>query len=998
MKKSNAKAKREAKKQQHKQNWQKAAEERKQKEIAEMERNRQLEAARQLKQKKEATLQEWQAAAPENRKSLSKAAGVKSTFVVGNTLYMTTFGKGNDAILEKKIAEDGTITSIPKPEETAFSAQLWYLTGEQQLAGITTTREANAIEITNGRIHIAKNVYVGNPLYCKEKIGIPQNRDMLGLKEILEQRYFGTTFQDTVHIQLIYNILDIEKILAEYTTNAVFALDNVSGNTDDFLGNLSTRNPYDAFIQPEKHAEHFNNRKDLMEKVRQQGEDFFDFTDNKRIGYFGKAFFYQRGQKEFQKEDIEIYHILTLMGSLRQWVTHSDENENKISRTWLYQLEKNLLSEYQETLDCNYNDIVNELTKNFTKTNATNLNFLSELLDIPVEELAESYFRFAITKEYKNLGFCIKTFREILLERHELVDIKENHAVYDSIRNKLYKMMDFVLVYAYQSEEGQKTAQLLASSLRAALTEQGKETIYKEEAERLWNLCGDKLLKIKQFKGSEVKEYQKTKIEVQLPPILKPAKDVTCFTKLLYILTMFLDGKEINDLLTTLINKFDNIRSFLEVLEQLELKTTFVEDYAFFAQSQRLCEEITQLKSFARMGKPVANAKQAMMIDAVRILGTDKTEEELQTLANRFFKDENGNLLKKGNHGMRNFIASNVISNTRFHYLIRYGQPENLHKLSQNQAAVQFVLHRIAQNQKKQGQIAKNQIDRYYETCGGRNQFASQEEKIEFLSDIITGMHYDQFEQVKQSDQNATPQEKREKEKYKAIISLYLTVLYHLVKNLVNINARYVIGFHFVERDAQLYDQLYGTKIIKKIKDKKYTAVTECILNDPDQNKKDSQMRTVHEKAAAAKNRYLQSVKWNCKTRENLEKADGTAIRFFRNTVAHLGVVRNVHCYINDIRAIDSYFGLYHYLVQKTLEAECKTPNAPTKAYFEKLETYRTYCKDFLHVLCLPFAYCIPRYKNLSVEQLFDRNETKAEPKDEWNPTEATEAELVPIS
>lgn len=223
-------------------------------------------------------------------------------------------------------------------------------------------------------------------------------------------------------------------------------------------------------------------------------------------------------------------------------------------------------------------------------------------------------------------------------------------------------------------------------------------------------------------------------IDVQLPPILKPAEAVTCFTKLMYVLTMFLDGKEINDLLTTLINKFDNIRSFLETMKQLKLQTTFVEDYAFFSQSQWLCAEITQLKSFARMGKPVSDAKEVMMIDAVQILGTDKTEEELQAMAKRFFKDENGNLLKKGQHGMRNFIASNVISNTRFHYLIRYGKPDKLHKLAQNETVMKFVLHRIAKNQKKQGQLGKIRLTAIIKPAAERKQVPPQKRKLTFYA------------------------------------------------------------------------------------------------------------------------------------------------------------------------------------------------------------------------------------------------------------------------
>ena len=47
----------------------------------------------------------------------------------------------------------------------------------------------------------------------------------------------------------------------------------------------------------------------------------------------------------------------------------------------------------------------------------------------------------------------------------------------------------------------------------------------------------------------------------------KNASDLLYFSKMIYMLTYFLDGKEINDLLTTLISKFDNIKEFLKIMK-----------------------------------------------------------------------------------------------------------------------------------------------------------------------------------------------------------------------------------------------------------------------------------------------------------------------------------------------------------------------------------------------------------------------------------------------
>lgn len=975
-KKNNIRATREAMKEQSKQKFRENESLKKQKATEEADQKKREE----LEKK---NLKQWEETNAENRRSRVKAVGVKSMFVVGENLYLATFGNGNETILEKKITPDGKIITFP--EEEAFTAKLKFAQ--------TEPTEATTIGISNGRI-VLPEVPVDNPLHKTPQAKAARKstgEDMLQLKEILEKRYFGCSFNDDLHIRLIYNILDIEKILVEYTTNAVFAIDNVSGCDDDFLSRFSTRNVWDEFQNPEQHREHFENKEATINNVKEQQEAFYNFFKNNRIGYFGKAFFHAESERKIVKKTAkEIYHIITLIGSLRQWITHSTE-EIGISRLWLYRLEKELPKEYQETMNKCYNNTICGLEKNFEKNNAPNLNFLAEILEKNVSELAEPYFRFIITKEYKNLGFSIKTLREMLLDQPDLQEIRENHNVYDSIRSKLYKMIDFVLVYAYDSERKEK-ANALASSLRSAISEETKKAIYQSEANQLWEKYQRLFYKIKNFKGSQVKEYSNQNMPIpvqkQLQNILKPAEQISCFTKLIYLLTMFLDGKEINDLLTTLINKFDNINSLLKTMEQLEVKTKFEADYAFFEQSNRLCAEITQLKSFARMGNPISNLKEVMMVDAIQILGTEQSESELQSMVCFFFCDKDGKKLNKGEHGMRNFIGNNVISNTRFQYLIRYGNPKKLHMLSKNETVIRFVLSRIAKNQHIQGMHGKNQIDRYYETCGGINNLSvSEEEKINFLCKILTNMSYDQFKDVKQSDKKVSADEKRKKERYKAIISLYLTVLYQLVKHLVNINARYIIAFHCLERDAILYNIKFGTKV--DLKKKRYTMLTEMILGyetNEKARKKDS--RTIYEKAESAKNRHLKNVKWNCKTRENLEKADKDAIRLFRNTVAHLGIIRNADQFISEIGPMTRYFDCYHYLLQRELENDLRKNhqgNNHVKEYLKMVEEYHSYCKDLLHMLCLPFAYCIPRYKNLSIAELFDRHELEAEPEEKYS-------------
>lgn len=1042
----------------------------------------------------------------DRKKSPAKAFGQKAIVTDGKNVFSTSFGEGNEFVPEQKIAGD-TIEKI-KEKET-FSLKI--------------EKDKKGYLIKNPKINfpVERDVIVSNPI-CTGNV----QPDDLGLKKVLEKRYFKTGmpdnefsgFEDNIRIQIIYNILDIEKILAEYITNAVYAIDNIGNTTEssnnDIIGNgkFSTLNTFDQFENPDMYRSHFGNDEkkinDTIEEIKKQYQLFDKFLGNTRFGYFGKAFFYKKmvkdektnrkEEKYFIKDSKKCYHILSLISGLRNWVVHNDERNFMISRTWLYNLDANLPREYVETLNYLYDDIANELTKTFSKNSAANVNYIAETLGIKPEIFAEQYFRFSIMKEQKNLGFTLTKLREAMLDRSELFDIRDNHKVFDSIRSKLYTMMDFV-IYRYYVENAKKIDKenknlpadkkklsekdIFVINLRGNFSEDQKEKLYFDEAERLWGKLGSLMLKIKGFRGDKVKEYKNKDKVPELKRIIPYGKEISTFSKVMYALTMFLDGKEINDLLTTLINKFDNIQCFIKIMPLVNVKAEFESEYAFFNNSEKIAEELKLIKSFARMGEPVANAKLAMMVDAIRILGTNLKYDEVKKLADSFFNDADGKKIAKNKHGMRNFIINNVINNKRFHYLIRYGNPEHLHEIAKNEAVVRFVLGRIANLQEKQGKNGKNQIDRYYEICIGKQDNKTVAEKIDALTKIIVKMNYDQFEKNRNliessakmpetrglsfAEANRIKKEFRknnaEREKFKKIISLYLTVIYHILKNLVNINSRYVIGFHCVERDAQLYKENGYSINMKKLEDKGFNLLTTMLLGldseDPKEIKKfnednierakntlgnleienpklsaiynsyydvltedivkelDEKIKAkeaelisaadekikeeitaeIHvltrtrnnskktelykqinrERAAKAKNKYLQNVKWNTRLWRVYEEKSNEVSKNFRNEAAHLGIVREADKYITDIAGIDNYFELYHYLMQRKLMETSDISKCSDEVIrcFAELENTHMYSKILLKIICFPFGYVTSRYANLSTREQFDINE-----------------------
>ena len=155
-----------------------------------------------------------------------------------------------------------------------------------------------------------------------------------------------------------------------------------------------------------------------------------------------------------------------------------------------------------------------------------------------------------------------------------------------------------------------------------------------------------------------------------------------------------MDGKEINDLLTTLINKFEEIESFIDVMRSSGIRCTFTHDYTLFADSREIASELRVINSFARMSKESPHAKATMFIEAAKVLNCNLPDDKLESYVQDI-------LDKKGKYGtnFRNFIANNVIESSRFKYLVRYGDIEKISKLAHNKKVLSFVLNDIPEAQ-----------------------------------------------------------------------------------------------------------------------------------------------------------------------------------------------------------------------------------------------------------------------------------------------------------
>lgn len=873
------------------------------------------------------------APAAEKKKSSVKAAGMKSILVSKNKMYITSFGKGNSAVLEYEVDNNDY-------NQTQLSSKN---SSNIELHGV------NEVNITFSSKHGFESgveINTSNPTHRSGESS-PVRGDMLGLKSELEKRFFGKTFDDNIHIQLIYNILDIEKILAVYVTNIVYALNNMLGegddeSHDDFMGYLSAKNTYDVFTDPDES----DLSKNIKGNIKKSLSKFNDLLKTKRLGYFGLEEPKTKDTNALEAYKKRVYHMLAIVGQIRQSVFH--DKSSKLDED-LYSFIDIIDSEYRETLDYLVDERFDSINKGFIQGNKVNISLLIDMMKgYEADDIIRLYYDFIVLKSQKNLGFSIKKLREKMLDEY---GFRFKDKQYDPVRSKMYKLMDFLL-FCNHYRNDVAAGEALVRKLRFSMTDDEKEGIYADEAAKLWGKFRNDFENIADhMNGDVIKELGKADMDFDekiLDSEKKNASDLLYFSKMIYMLTYFLDGKEINDLLTTLISKFDNIKEFLKIMKSsaVDVECELTAGYKLFNDSQRITNELFIVKNIASMRKPAASAKLTMFRDALTILGIDDniTDDRISEILKL---KEKG----KGIHGLRNFITNNVIESSRFVYLIKYANAQKIREVAKNEKVVMFVL----------GGIPDTQIERYYKSCVEfPDMNSSLEAKRSELARMIKNISFDDFKNVKQQ---AKGRENVAKERAKAVIGLYLTVMYLLVKNLVNVNARYVIAIHCLERDFGLYKEIIPELASKNLKnDYRILSQTLCELCDD---------RDESPNLFLKKNKRLRKC-----VEVDINNADSSMTRKYRNCIAHLTVVRELKEYIGDIRTVDSYFSIYHYVMQRCItKRENDTKQEEKIKYEDDLLKNHGYTKDFVKALNSPFGYNIPRFKNLSIEQLFDRNE-----------------------
>lgn len=723
------------------------------------------------------------------------------------------------------------------------------------------------------------------------------------------------------------------------------------------------------------------------------------------MGFFGRIFRTQK--KEDRKEDsnlseeekeekkkkqeellqTDLQHnmdVVRCISALHHATVHDkEEKESWFQSNDIYE-SKIFKNDTWQVIENDYRKKINGINNDFISKNGANLAILFEILgaqnEVTKQKITDDFYRFTIRKDGKNLGVNLVKIREIIIDRYASGLRDKKH---DSHRQKINVILDFLLFRAVS--ENDEIREEMVSKLRPTQDEEEKERVYQAAADGLWENLGEKERNylsnplhfiLRYSKSSNKRNIREGWISSKITP--KTGKP---FVKVLSFLCNFLEGKEINELLTAYIHKFECIHDFQETMAKLNETSPFQQNFALFNDRNFAKEVAQQMRILASIGKmkpDLTEAKRPLYKAAIRMLCPPEKWEKYTSdewlEENMLLNSEASDAQKKKVNPFRNFIAGNVIESRRFMYLVRYSKPKAVRALMQNRSIVNYVLHRLP----------PEQLHRYASVFP--ENFADLEQEIDFLTKKLFEFSFEELLHEKDVILNNSRSHKPslEIERLKAITGLYLSVAYIAIKNIVKANARYYIAFAVFERDKELV-KAKDARIQTTIPNTKFTnyfCLTQYYL-DRDEEKKfpgDPRDKEAFFEHLRKTKRHF-SKQWREWLNEKIAEAKsaqetGLLLTEARNNVEHLNVLRAIPDYIQDFRhgekgetPMNSYFELYHYLMQRLMLKNTELDLSHWSGWIMRSGRPD---RDLIQIAFVSLAYNLPRYRNLTKEHLFD--------------------------
>ena len=877
----------------------------------------------------------------EIKKSKAKLAGVKWIIKANDDVaYISSFGKGNNSVLEKRIM--GDVSGDVNKDSHMY---------------VNPKYTKKNYEIKNG--FSSGSSLVTYPNKPDKNSGM----DALCLKPYFEIDFFGHIFTDNMHIQAIYNIFDIEKIIEKHISNIIYTVNSFNREYKDLANDtigfdLVFETPYADYGENE-------NPKSIDKKDR-----FHKFYNEAkpRLGYY-ENIFYDHG-KPISEE--KLFNYLNILNFIRNSTFHYSNTNSYLYQESYCKIKNKNLKIY---LDKFVKNKFKNVNKNFISNEKNNLYIIlnaygedTENVEV-VKKYSKELYKLSVLKTNKNLGVNVKKLRESAIENGycPLPYDKENDvAKLSSVKHKLYKTYDFVITHYLNSND--KPLLEIVEALRLSKNDDEKGIVYKKYAEKLFK-ADDVINPIKAIsklfveKGNKLFK-EKVRINKEYIEDVSIDKNIYDFTKVIFFMTCFLDGKEINDLLTNIISKLQIIEDHNNVIKFIAenddaVYKDYSDKYAIFRNAGKIATELEAIKSIARMENKIENAPQKPLLkDALLALGVSDNKEVLKNTYKKYFDSKEKT--DKQSQKVSTFLMNNVINNNRFKYVVKYINPADINGLAKNRYLVKFVLSKIPEEQ----------IDSYYKLFSNEEK-PSCEEKIKLLTKKISKLNFQTL-----FENNKIPNV--EKERKKAVITLYFTIVYILVKNVVNINGLYTLALYFVERDGYFYKKICGKALRRKVGDKYDYLLLPEIFSGSKYREETKNLKLPKEKDRDIMKKYLP----NDKDREGYNKF----FRAYRNNIVHLNIIAKLSELTKNIdKDINSYFDIYHYCTQRVMFDYCKKNNNVVLAKMKDLAHIKSDCDEFsskhtypyssavLRFMNLPFAYNVPRFKNLSYKKFFDK-------------------------
>ena len=724
------------------------------------------------------------------RKIKAKSIGIKSVINTDKSTVVTTFGKGSKAILDKRID---------------------YNSGNVDIQNIYPETKLSMESFGNNTFRVSRDK--GSLESYIPKAIIADNYDTLQIKKSLEKEVFGRNFDSNLHIQIAYNIFDIIKALVPVASNVCYVVNSLDRGKnkkikiDDVVGfciNYSI--PYSEFGEGGKTIQDRNTR----QKKKKCFRDYYNNAKD-QFAYFSDVFYKTDNNKKHKTEKLvckseeEVYYILCVVNFLRNNISHY-RKENV-----LFKKNYDECKHLNDTLNSFVKGAIAKVNQNFINNEKNNLYLITQAFSgerIDKSVIIKELYDYSVKKSNLNLGFNLRRLREIAIEKGYIdLSIFEEQKL-NTFRSKLYKIIDVVTIHYLKGCKG--FTENLVESLRRTETEEEKEAVYQKFAEELLGKNKNKKYnhpKLRRYYTNIItsfskQEYDDKKFNIEITEddisgIMVNAENLHIFSKLMYVISRFLDGKEINILLSTLISKFQDIDAQNEIYRKLQKENEFeevsyCENFGIFEDSKRIAEELNIIKSISKMNKSVEGLPlKNLYKDALRSLNVK--EDNLKDTYNTYFTGQSKTKISS-------FICNNVLKSNRFIYVCKYINPSDIPAIMGNKAVKSFIFN----------EIPDAQIVRYYKAV---EPTANADTDIRIMRktvfDAISDISFDSIavkEVFKSKKGELSPTEIYKRESKKAVLRLYFTIAYIFVKNMVNVNSRYIIGFYFLERDRQLVD------------------------------------------------------------------------------------------------------------------------------------------------------------------------------------------------